>query len=95
MGTINRQSAARYDQVAGRGGLTCLHSDGQTELNLKLTVHTASIQCLTNLAGYIIDNDGDLGTTIVHRSKAVVALLTSRVPDLEFHGRIIHHDGLC
>jgi len=47
-----------------------------------------------NLAGYVVDDNGNLSTTVVHRRKAVVAFLTRRVPDLKLHCRIVHHNGL-
>jgi len=40
------------------------------------------------------DDNGNLGTPVVHRSEAVVPLLSCRVPDLELHRCIVQTNCL-
>ena len=44
----------------------------------------------------VIDNDGTVGISIIHRSQRFISLLTGSIPDFEFHcGALIEGDGLC
>ena len=43
----------------------------------------------THLALNVVDDDGGLGSSVVHGRQAVVALLTRGVPDLKLHRRLV------
>ena len=44
--------------------------------------------------GDVVDDDGSLGASVVHRCQRVVALLAGRVPDLELDCRVVQTNGL-
>jgi hypothetical protein len=46
--------------------------------------------------GDVIDNDGTVGISIVHRSQRLIALLAGSIPDFKLDcGTLIEGDGLC
>lgn len=48
----------------------------------------------THCVGNVVDHDGRLCSSVIHRSQAVVALLTCRVPDLKLHCGVVQTDRL-
>lgn len=53
------------------------------------TLHQCPYRCRD-----VEDDNGDLGTPVVHRSEAVVSLLSCCVPDLELHRCIVQTNRL-
>jgi hypothetical protein len=46
--------------------------------------------------GDVIDNDGTVGISVVHRSQRLVALLAGGIPDFKLDcGALIEGDSLC
>ena len=50
---------------------------------------------ITYLVCDIINNDGGLGSSIIHGRQTVISLLSRRVPDFELHRRVVQADSLC
>lgn len=50
---------------------------------------------MTHGVGDVIDHNSGLSSSVVHRCQAVVAFLSSGVPDLKLHCRIIQTYRLC
>lgn len=49
----------------------------------------------THCVSNIIDDDGRLGSSVIHRGQAVISLLSGRVPNLKLYCCIIQTDCLC
>lgn len=62
-----------------------------------LLVHAelAQQQAATYRLGNVVDDDGAVGVSIIHRSKRLVSLLSSRIPNLKLDsGVLIERNGL-
>lgn len=52
-------------------------------------------RAVTHCVGDVIDHDGSLRSSVVHRGQAVIPFLPCSVPDLKLNCCVIQADGLC
>lgn len=69
---------------------------GRTKVSCSLIQGTSLCRGhVTHSVGDVVDHDGGLSSSVVHRRQAVVAFLSSSVPDLELHCCIVQTYRLC